>query len=106
MLFFIASFIINIGDTKMKKTVEIVYRTILIVVVVVWIGLIFIEYTRFQKDLPMVVLIKEETKTYDDGYVVINYGLGYKTITYERSSIKGKEFGHIFIKVREKLPKM
>ena len=52
----------------------------------------------------MLVLLKEETKTYDDGYVVINYGLGYKTITYERTNLKGREFGHLFIGVREKLP--
>ena len=68
-------------------------------------GLIYIEYKRFNNDLPMIVLLKEETKTYDDGYVVINYGLGYKSITYERANLKGKEFGHIFIKVREEMPK-
>lgn len=74
-------------------------------VVLVWMGLIYIEYKRFNNDLPMIVLLKEETKTYDDGYVVINYGLGYKSITYERANLKGKEFGHIFIKVREEMPK-
>ena len=30
--------------------------------------------------------------------------LGYKTITYERTSLYGREFGHIFITVREQLP--
>lgn len=88
----------------MKKIIEIAYRTLLVLVVVIWIGLIVIEYNRYQKGLPMLVLIKEETKTYNDGYVVINYGLGYKTITYERANLKGREFGHLFIGVREKLP--
>lgn len=88
----------------MKKVLEITYRALLALIVVIWIGLVIMEYNRYQKDMPMLVLLKEETKTYDDGYVVINYGLGYKTITYERASIKGKEFGHIFIGVREKLP--
>ena len=89
----------------MKKAVEIIYRALLILVVIFWMGLIIIEYNRYQKDLPMIISFKQETKTYDDGYVVINYGLGYKTITYERASLKGKEFGHIFIKVRNELPK-
>ena len=88
----------------MKKVIEIAYRTLLVLVVVIWIGLIVTEYNRYQKGLPMLVLIKEETKTYNDGYVVINYGLGYKTITYERANLKGREFGHLFIGVRDKLP--
>ena len=89
----------------MKKAVEIIYRVLLVIVIIIWMGLIYIEYKRFNNDLPMIVLLKEETKTYDDGYVVINYGLGYKSITYERANLKGKEFGHIFIKVREEMPK-
>lgn len=89
----------------MKKAVEIIYRVLLVIVILIWMGLIYVEYKRFNNDLPMIVLLKEETKTYDDGYVVINYGLGYKSITYERENLKGKEFGHIFIKVREEIPK-
>lgn len=89
----------------MKKIIEVSYRALLAIIVIIWIGLIITEYNRYQKGETMLVLLKEETKTYDDGYVVINYGLGYKTITYERASLKGKEFGHLFIGVREKLPK-
>ena len=39
-----------------------------------------------------------------DGGKVTYWGLGYKSITYERTSIYGKEFGHIFTKVREEVP--
>ena len=53
----------------------------------------------------MIVLLKEETIPYDDGRVYVNYGLGYKSITYNRTSITGKEFGHIFIRVRDKMPR-
>lgn len=88
----------------MKKILEITYRVLLVIVVVLWIGLIVMEYKRYQNNLPMLVLLKEETITYNDGYVVVDYGLGYKTITYERSNLKGKEFGHIFIGVRNNLP--
>lgn len=69
-----------------------------------WIGLILTEYFRYQDNDPMLFLLKEETLSYEDGHVYINWGLGYKTITYERTSIYGKEFGHLFITVRDELP--
>ncbi len=77
---------------------------LLVTVVVVWIGLILVEYFRYQDNEPMLVVLKEETRAYDDGHVYVYWGLGYKSITYERTSIYGKEFGHLFIKVRETLP--
>ncbi len=79
------------------------FRAIIIGIVVGYISLIFVEYFRYQKDEPMLVVLKEETKNYDDGHVYIYYGLGYKSITYERKSLYGKQFGHIFIKVKESL---
>lgn len=88
----------------MQKTLGILFKTLLITVVVVWIGLILVEYSRYKKNDPMLVVLKEDVLSYDDGHVYINWGLGYKTITYERSSLYGKEFGHMFIKVREELP--
>lgn len=87
----------------MKKTLSIMFRAIIIGIVVGYISLIFVEYFRYQKDEPMLVVLKEETKNYDDGHVYIYYGLGYKSITYERKSLYGKQFGHIFIKVKESL---
>lgn len=89
----------------MRRTLGILFKVLLVSVVVVWIGLIMVEYFRYQDNDPMLVVLKEETLSYDDGHVYINWGLGYKTITYERTSIYGKEFGHIFIKVRDKVPK-
>ena len=88
----------------MKKTLGILFKVLLVTVVFVWIGLILIEYFRYQDNNPMLVVLKEETLAYDDGHVYISWGLGYKTITYERTSIYGKEFGHLFITVREELP--
>lgn len=88
----------------MKRTLGILFKVLLVSVVVIWIGLILIEYFRYQDNDPMLVVLKEETLSYDDGHVYVTWGLGYKTITYERTSIYGKEFGHIFIRVREELP--
>lgn len=89
----------------MKKTLGIIFKVLLVSVVVVWIGLILVEYFRYQDNEPMLIVLKEETLAYEDGHVYVYWGLGYKSITYERTSIYGKEFGHIFIPVRESLPK-
>jgi len=88
----------------MKKTLGILLKSFLIMLVVAWIGLILVEYFRYQDNEPMLVVLKEETLSYDDGHVYVYWGLGYKAITYERTSLYGKEFGHIFISVRETLP--
>lgn len=88
----------------MKKTLGILFKALLVTVVVVWIGLILVEYFRYQDNEPMLVVLHEERIPYEDGHVYVRWGLGYKTITYERTSLYGKEFGHIFISVREQLP--
>lgn len=88
----------------MKKTLGILFKVLLVTVVAVWIGLIFVEYFRYQSDEPMLVVLKEDTLTYDDGHVYVYWGLGYKAIKYNRTSLYGKEFGHLFIKVRESIP--
>ncbi len=88
----------------MKNTLGIIFKALLLVLVVAWIGLIISEYIIYTKDLPMLVVVYEETlDNYDDGQVRIYYGLGYKRIEYDRTSIRGKEFGHFFIKVRDKV---
>ena len=89
----------------MKKTLGILFKIFLLAVVVIWVGLIVVEYVRYQKNEPMLIVLKEKTLSYDDGHVYVYWGLGYKSITYERTSLYGKEFGHIFIKVREEMPK-
>ena len=88
----------------MKRTLGILLKVFVLVLVVIWIGLILTEYLRYQNNEPMLVVLKEETLAYDDGHVYVYYGLGYKAITYERTSIYGKEFGHLFIKVRDSIP--
>ncbi len=88
----------------MKKTLGILLKVMAVLIVAVYIGLVITEYVRYQNNEPMLVVLKEQTLSYDDGHVYVYWGLGYKSITYERNSIYGKQFGHIFIKVKEKLP--
>ena len=85
----------------MKRTLGIIFKVFLVVLVGMWIALIITEYTRYQHNEPMLLVLNEETLTYPDGHVYVYWGLGYKSITYERTSLYGKEFGHIFINVRE-----
>lgn len=88
----------------MKKTLGILLKSLLILVVILWVGLIFVEYFRYQDNEPMLVVLHEEKISYEDGNVYVYWGLGYKAITYERTSLYGKQFGHIFTPVREELP--
>ena len=85
----------------MKRTLGIIFKVFLIILFGMWIALIITEYTRYQHNEPMLLVLNEETLTYPDGHVYVYWGLGYKSITYERTSLYGKEFGHIFINVRE-----
>lgn len=87
----------------MKKTLGIMLEAVLIFLVAAYISLIIVEYFRYQNDEPMLILLKENVKEYEDGHVYIDYGLGYKSITYERKSIYGKQFGHIFIREKNAL---
>ena len=88
----------------MKQTLGIMFKVLFVTLVAMWICLIVTEYFRYQDNEPMLFVLKEETLTYPDGHVYVYYGLGYKAISYERTSIYGKEFGHIFTKVRESVP--
>lgn len=89
---------------NIRKVIEILYRVLLVLVVVIWVGLIIVEYRNYQKGNDMIALLKEKVKTYDDGTVTIDYGLGYKSITYNRESIRGREFGHLLLRERTKTP--
>lgn len=89
----------------MKSTIGFLVKSLLITVLVLWLGLIIIEFIRFKNDEPMLFpIVTSEPIKYDDGYVYVYYGFGYKEIIYERESIYGKQFGHLFIKVKEELP--
>lgn len=78
-----------------------ILKTLTILLVIVWIGIIFIDYFKFQGGVDPVFCIKEETKNYSDGTVYSCTGLGYKLFRYERKSISAIEFGPFFIQERQ-----
>ncbi len=89
----------------MKQTLGIMFKVLIIILIGIWIGLVITEYTKYNHNEPMIVVLKEETFAYPDGHVYVYWGLGYKEIIYERTSFYGKEFGHLFIKVRDSVDK-
>ena len=82
----------------MKKNFKLLLKIFLVLLVIAYTSLLFVEYFRYRNDKPMMIVLKEKVKNYDDGNVHIYYGLGYKSIDYQRKSIYGKQFGHIFIR--------
>jgi len=86
----------------MKKIVVTTLKIMVIVLIVAWIAMIFVDYFKARSEKPMLFCIKEETKVYDDGTVYSCTGLGYKMYKYDRKSISAVEFGPFFIKERKK----
>lgn len=89
----------------MKKIIMIILKVLMVVLVLSWILLVVAESNRYKNDEPMIITLSEKIIDYTDGSVHVYYGLGYKKIIYQRTSLEGKEFGNIFIKVKEELPK-
>ena len=89
----------------MRKTLEILLKSLVVIAVSAWMVLIITDYYRYKEDKPMLIVLKRTVKNYSDGHVYVYYGLGYKEIIYERTSLYGKEFGHIFIKIKDEIPK-
>ena len=88
----------------MKKTLGLLAKAFVIILVIAYMVLIVAERVRYNQNLPMLVVLKEETINYDDGHVYVYWGLGYKTIIYERTSFNGKYFGPFFEKVQDTIP--
>ena len=69
------------------KKLGVVFRVLLTILVVVWVGLIITEYIRFDKNEPMLAPLKTEVLKYEDGEVYVSTGLGYKSIIYNITSL-------------------
>ena len=85
----------------MKKIIVNSIKVFIILLIIVWIVIIFVDYFKAKDGDNLRFCIKEELKTYDDGTVYICTGLGYKAYRYERKSISAVEFGPFFIQERQ-----
>jgi len=85
----------------MKRVIVNVLKILIIVLIIAWICIIFVDYFKARDGQDPVFCIKEEVKTYSDGTVYSCVGLGYKAFRYERKSISAVEFGPFFIEERQ-----
>ena len=86
----------------MKKGFSLFIKCFIVILAAGYAILLFLEFDRYENDEPMIMPIKNtEVHVYSDGEVEINTGLGYKTITYNRGSVQGKEFGTIFLQEKK-----
>ena len=91
--------------TKENKKFRIgnIIKAIVLLLIIAWIGLFFVDYFRAREEKSPMICLTEETKNYDDGTVYSCTSLGYKMYKYNRSSIPTSvEFGPFFLKERTK----
>ena len=75
-----------------------VVKTLLVLLLVGWVAIVFIDYFKSADGKDPKFCIKEKTKVYSDGEVYICTGLGYKSFRYERKCKTGTAFGPFFTK--------
>ncbi len=87
--------------TLIKDRVVRVLNVLLLLLVIAWAGIVLFDYFNVRgKNQPKFCFWKQETKVYEDGNVESCIGLGYKVITYNRTSYKALEFGPFWITER------
>lgn len=84
----------------MKNIITNIFKVTIIIAIVAWICLIFVDYFKVQEGSDPVFCVSRNTKKYDDGTVYVCTGLGYKVYQYNRKSISAVEFGPFFIQER------
>ena len=86
----------------MRRIIENITKILLIVLLVGWVAIVFVDYFRNMDGKDPKFCLKQETKKYPDGEVYICTGLGYKAFRYERKSVGGTAFGPFFTKEKTK----
>ena len=83
----------------MKRIIETILKVVIIVLIVAWVAIVFIDFFRSKSEKNPYFCIKTQTKVYDDGTTYECIGLGYKMYRYNRS-FNAVEFGPFYIKER------
>lgn len=81
----------------MKRIIENIIKVLIILLVVAWIVIIFIDSFRTKEEKDPMFCIKERTIKYDDGETYECIGLGYKMYRYNRKC-SAVHFGPFFLK--------
>ena len=85
----------------MKKTIFLILKITILVILFAWIIIVFTDYFRVRQGNNPMFCLSEETKQYEDGSNYICTGLGYKMIKYNRTCLSATEFGPFIIKERQ-----
>ncbi len=85
----------------MKKAFPIIVKSLVLLLILAWIILVFVDYFQVKNGKKPFYCLKEQTVEYADGSNTICVGLGYKTIYYNRACLKATEFGPFFIQERK-----
>ncbi len=80
------------------KSLKSIIFIIFVLLLLGWVGIIFIDYQNAAKEKSPKFCLKKEIKEYNDGTTTSCTGLGYKIYIYDRADIKAHEFGTIFLK--------
>lgn len=81
----------------MKRIIENIVKVLVILLIIAWIVIIFIDYFRVGQGKNPKFCLTEEVIKYEDGETYKCVGLGYKMFRYNRKC-SGIEFGPFFIK--------
>lgn len=87
-------------DKNVKNMVSKIINIVLWVVLICWMVMVFYDYIKVKNEKSPKFCLGNKTTTYDDGDVTTCSGLGYKVITYNRTSLKAIEFGPFWIQDR------
>ncbi len=81
----------------MKRKIEIVLKVLMILLIIAWITIIFVDFFRTKSEKNPMFCISEKTIKYNDGETYECVGLGYKMYRYNRAC-SGIQFGPFFMK--------
>lgn len=81
----------------MKRIIENIVKVLIILLVIAWIVIIFIDFFRAKSEKNPMFCISENIREYDDGETYECIGLGYKMYRYNRRC-SGIQFGPFFLK--------
>lgn len=81
----------------MKRIIENIVKVLIILLVVAWIVIIFVDYFRAGDGKNPKFCISESVIKYNDGETYKCVGLGYKMYRYNRTC-SGIQFGPFFLK--------
>lgn len=87
-------------EKSSKNIVSKIVNIVLWIVLICWMIVVFYDYIKVKNEESPKFCLGNKTTTYDDGDVTTCSGLGYKVITYNRTSFKAIEFGPFWIKDR------